>query len=413
MKKSKILLIPISLISLIGCNATGFNASFTSDLINKVTVGSTINFANYLNYDNGVDLTITYSTNKIQNATYQSIYFLTSEVSVHNFTFTFTKQGKKKELKCSIDVVANAPTIQESTNAVFVDINDTVDFESLFDESGIDAMPFGYVDVDFIGVRYTPSYSSEYVSLINTQESVYTPINKNEKEYTFNQYGKYVFDLDINNSEGHVYTSLQVSVLNKTSQTIEGMTSNGLVKGNDNVVQLVRSNLMSTLSYLYESSPMDLDETKEYTIRSEFIGKNAPQIMLLSDTPNGKKYSGKGFVVSLEEDSKNQFGIYGYNRLNSANQSPKRSEGNTFSRRTLLDGVNYAWEVTFRKTKQDDNSYKLAIRSDLYKENELYREYSWVSLSVGSFDESYFGYLGSSLDDITFKYYPMIVKEAL
>ena len=398
---------------LIGCD-NNFKASFINEPIKKVTVGDTINFMNYLDYDDNATVSLKYSTEKIKNQTYNSLYFQTSEVSMHNFEIIFSLKGKNKKLKCDIDVVPSAPSVTESTSSVFVNIGETITFTDLIDKSGVDALPFGYVNFAFKGVSYQSCYTSNYVKLNEENNSYqYSEILKEATSYTFLNYGKYIFDLDIYNSEGSVSTTIQVSVIkNEDTNPLNLLASGAIFAEGDNVVQLVRSDSYSSLSYLYYQEMISLQLKNEYTICLEFYGKNAPQIILNANKANGKKYAGTGYIISLEENSKNQLGIYGEERFNSVNLSPSRSSGNTFSRQSLKDNILYKWEVIFRLTLQKDNTYHLCIKSNLYKENILYRIYDWVSLEIANIEPAYFGFLGSSLDDITFKYFDLI-KESV
>lgn len=405
----------ISLVFPLGSCGADFTAKFISSPVEKVTVGNTINFSNYLSYDVGVTVKLTYSNPKKKDVKYDSLYFQTTEVGEHEFKFTFEKGGRSKELECSVNVVPNSPSVSEATNAVFAELGSTVSFDDLFSESGIDALPFGHVNVTFTSLTFTEDYKSGFVSFDEIERKTrHEEIDEHATSYTFSEAGKYVFDLSVWNSEGSVATTLQVSVLENEGQTIEGMSSKGLIKGQDEgMVQLVRSNSSSNLSYVLFNNPLTLDEHYEYSLACEFVGKSAPQMLILSDSLNAKKYSGSGFFLSLEEDQKNQFGIYGMDRFNSKNLSPSRSAGNTFCRKTLLDGVSYRWETHFRKTRQDDGSYRFAIRAFLYADGDLFRTYDWVSIGVTSIpEESYYGFAGSGLDDVTFKFFDL-TKEAI
>lgn len=410
MKKCKLVLLVscLSATLLTGCD--DIEASFNEFLISKITVGETINFNDYLDYPDNVNVSYTYTNKYVTDQEYDSMYFITETVSLHTFKFTFDNGNKEKTISCSIDVVPEKPKVVSNSNAIYVIKDQTLSFENLFNRSGIDALPFGNVDVKFKGVTFSADYEPNNVKLSNEAIETNYRSFSNESEFTFDKFGKYIFDIEIFNSEGSVTTTMQVSVFDSYGETLNGYSFDGLIKGESNTALLVKSNTTNKLSYLIYEDSVTLSLDKKYTIECEFVGKQAPQLILGSDSINGKKYDGKGFVISLEEDSKNQFGIYGYDKLNSANLSPSRSEGYTFSRKTLVNGQRYKWQTIFRVTNSGGEK-KLAIMSYLYKGSSLFRTYSWASVSANEFlDDSYFGYLGSSVDDALFTYSPLQVE---
>lgn len=416
MKKGFILLFSLIAGTLCGCsNDSSIKAEFTKYLVDKATVGETINFADALNYENDTKVKLTYSNDYVTDEEYDSLYFVTKEVSMHHFTFLFSKNNKTKTLSCSIDVIPSAPTIEKSNIAVYCSKNEKISFTELFNKSGIDAMPFGYVNTKFLSVEYYKCFNEDTISITTEKvQPVKKEISPNDTSYTFEDYGKYIFEVEIYNSAGSVSTTIQVSVFEKYTGKIEGYQFDGLIKGKkENVVELVKSNSTSRLSYLIQEDKIEIVDTNLYTLTSEFVGKNAPQLIFGFDAIDGKKYIGNGYVISLEEDSKNQFGIYGDKRFNSINLSPSRSDGNTISRNTLLEGSVYKWDVMFRLTKSTSGENNIAIMSNLYKDgsDSPLRTYKWASINASNFSgENYFGYLGSSLDDVILKYEPMKIE---
>lgn len=388
-----------------GCGGT-VEASFKEPPPEKVVLGDMIDFTLYLEYEEGASVKVLCSVSGEEAVETGSMFFPTQRLGEHDFTFIFTSGKRESELTCVIDVVAPAPDVEESQSAIFCTPGETKSFDELFEQSGIIAIPADGVNVAFRSVDYTEDYHTENISVEDREEkaTVSTAISETDKSYTFDKIGKYVFHVQIYNTEGSVDTTIQVSVTQESAFVVpQGLKAERALFSEDGkTVQLLRAADSSNLSYVTFDSEYGLAPGEYYSIKTEFKGKNAPQLLFFADAQNGNALFGTGYFASLEYGSTKALGIYGPNRLSSASVASRE----TFGYDTLKEDKIYRWIFIFGVSKDEANNL---VMSELYElDGDTAKKkatFNWASFSAGTNNSGYIAFMGSFYDDIVFRFY--------
>lgn len=377
------------------------NAEFNDNKPAEIIVGEMIDFSGFIDYTDGAEVRITYSTPSIAEAETDSVYFQTEEIGMHRFTLTFSFQGRSKTLTCDIDVLPPAPNVDNVGNSVYCSTGETVTFDNIITRSGLRITPTRNVNIDFLRVDYI----DEVISVENYSKQIETtPIDSSATSYTFTKSGSYVFYVDINNKAGSVKREISASVLDDDGgSTTEGVKSNGAIFGENNAVKVMQGASESELSFVASDKIYELKQDEFYKTEVVFNGKNAPQIMFFADELNGKTTIGKGIVVSLEQTyPMTAMRIYGSDRLSGKCLVVRN---NSFGRDNLVSGKIYVWRVIVTKL----SGSKLAIKSQLFEkkngESIPVARFDWASFEYDYESKGYIEYLGSAkFGDIIFGY---------
>ena len=403
-----------------GCSCSGLfgetsssvqlEADFNENLIEKITLGETIDIASFVDVPQGATLSVVYTQYDedgnvvVSNQAYDSLYFLTEELGRYDFKITVSANGASKELSCTIEVVVPAPQASEASGVITCNVGDTLTFDALFNRSNIMATPAGQVDIVFASVEF----NNEVIDLDNYSSTLETKeIGADDTSYTFAKAGAYTFCVKAVNAEGEAETSIKVIATDPTSIP-DGIAASGAVFGENNDTVKLFKGTRSNLSY------MAYDTTYLYNgakVRVEFSGNQIPQIMFCADEINGNGSEGIGYVATMEYNA-NYFCLMGPNRI-SGNACKAKTD---FGRNSLSKNKRYVWDV-YMGGEDSKADVSKTITYVLYEKNEdgSLTEISSYIESGFSYDkntethkatkEGYIVFLGSSYSDIIFKYY--------
>lgn len=385
-------------------------ADFNENLIEKITLGETIDIASFVDAPQGATLSVVYTQYDeegnvvVSNQAYDSLYFLTEELGRYDFKITVSANGASKELSCTIEVVVPAPQASEASGVITCNVGDTLTFDALFNRSNIMATPAGQVEIVFASVEF----NNEVIDLDNYSSTLETKeIVADDTSYTFAKAGAYTFCVKAVNAEGEAETSIKVIATDPTSIP-DGIAASGAVFGENNDTVKLFKGKRSNLSY------MAYDTTYLYNgakVRVEFSGNQIPQIMFCADEINGNGSEGIGYVATMEYNA-NYFCLMGPNRI-SGNACKAKTD---FGRNSLSKNKRYVWDV-YMGGEDSKADVSKTITYVLYEKNEdgSLTEISSYIESGFSYDkntethkatkEGYIVFLGSSYSDIIFKYY--------
>ncbi len=374
-------------------------AKFNDKKIDSILLTNMINFTDFVEYTDGADVKIIYSTPTKKDLETTSMYFLTEELGVHKFTFNFTLGKQSKTLECEIDVVAPAPEIDASESSLFCRTGETVDFDEVIRRSGIRVTPVNQVDFTFKYVEYI----DETISVENYDKKVEkTDFATTDKEYTFVKAGSYRFYIDVSNKSGTKEAIISASVLdNGGDLPIKDVKVSGVIFGENGAVKVMQGRTDS-LSYIANDKQLTVATGEFYKTEVEFKGKNAPQILFFADEIGGNMTAGKGMLISLEQSTPlTAVRVYGPDRLN----SKMMQRLNSFGRANLQDDNIYKWVTII--TRISDK--KVAVKCMLYsKNNGIYDQIAkldWLPIEYSDESKGYTEFLGSSqYGDVIFKY---------
>ncbi len=279
------------------------------------------------------------------------------------YTLIYTEQVKGKILRDSLEITvyAEAPEIKVAAYPLFYSKGQTARLKLLL----INANPYCKESNDYVMESVT--YYQSNVDLEETvKEGTRTTFNfTNEKEYTFEEYGTYIFTFSVEVDGLKGYGNLRVEVLENNQGNADtfirddGTYASSNVQVNGDLVRLVQADYPSA-SYMV----LDEDYYDQDVVRIEFKGKNCPNIGLLT-IPNYEVYnpygiiSGKGYTLSLEYSYNDMFSIWGSGlylgrgegRFGGMNLHNGNSATGYFGRNNLENGKYYMLE-----TKLDSGS---------------------------------------------------------
>ncbi len=407
MKKNKLLLSSLLLLSglLSACGSQDAGVSFKGDnQTNIVTsIDETIDFHEYFEIPDGTSVSMTITSPSGERITSSSLYFLVDEIGDYTFEITFKNNGGTNSFTLTFNALPPAPDVTPATSSVNVNVGTTLSFDAIFNRSGIIALPLSYLDIDFLSV----TYAKEIISVDTPSiEEVVTTFDSDDTSFTFAEIGNYTFNLDIHNAAGSVKTTIDASASDEQGASFgDGVKAGGAIAGaKDNCVRLTSSSSASSLSYLGYEEEISLSQNSYYTVHTRFRGKEAPQVMMLASSCDGKINEGTGLIVTLEQKTPyDGMRIYGPNRL--ASSSPLGYRARSIGRDSLKTDSVYDWKIIFTKLSETS----LAVKSCLYEESEegssLAGVFEWLPIAYDGSMKGHMVFLGSSEKmNVTFDY---------
>ncbi|MBQ8320507.1 MAG: fibronectin type III domain-containing protein [Clostridia bacterium] len=327
----------------------------------------------------------------------------------YTITVYRTKGKQKAELTCTIEVVPATPAMTSASTLEFK-VGSTKSYSAIYRQSGIVTTPFETEEqVKFTSVTIRQeTVDLKNASTVSETHEIADGAVAGGGSYTFEKQGVYEFTVEASNSEG---TAKQVvSVVCMDEEKIpEGITATKAFfgEGNDTVMLLKSTNIEDMAFFSFDQT-YTYDESN---VRVEFLGDDAPQVVIAADSQSGNMKSGEGYLSTLEQSREN-YQVHGPNRLNS-----RLIATPLISLSALKTDGYYVLDFyfhTFQETTDATAGYRV-VTTTLYEKDE---DGNMIELgkynSRWNFDtdekheslqEGYILFVGSTRKDITFKYY--------
>ena len=232
------------------------------------------------------------------------------------YTLVYDAELKDKILTSSmtLNVYGNPPEIVISDYPLVYELGDTVKFSLLL----MAANPYS-PDVNAFKMEKVNYYTTnvDFDETVNENSKYERVFTDDDKEFTFDEYGTYVFTFSGTAGDKTSYETLRVEIVPDGRGNEDVLKENGeyVMKNavlSDDRVRLVQAEY-SNASYVV----MDGEYYDQDVIRVEFKGKNCPNIGFLT-IPDEQAFnpydlfSGYGFTFSMEHLYTDKFSIYGY-----------------------------------------------------------------------------------------------------
>ena len=338
-----------------------------------------------------------------------SMVFSCENYGEHTFTLVRTKGKKTAELSCVIKVVPETPAMTDP-NTLEVSVGETRSFSDLYRASNIITTPFETEEtVAFTSVKI----KEETVDLINGSTKEETQAIENglaagNGQFTFSKQAIYEFTVSASNSEGTAEQILTVVCVDENKIPAEMTASKAFFgEGNDTVMLLKSTNLEDMAFFSYNET-FNYDESN---VRVEFLGDEAPQIVIAADKQNGNLKAGTGYLSTLEQ-RREQYQIHGPNRTSS-----RLADSPLVALSMLEDDAHYILDLshhTFCNTTDTAVGYRVVTITLYEKDGDGNLTQLGTYNSRWNFDtdpahqslkEGYILFVGSTRKDIVFKYY--------